>query len=161
MEIVKQKRSRLIIIALIFGIVYLFNTIMEFIHIGLEEPLFFLFSSPGDAVFETAYLDHFAKALVSLLITAVFLYSIPQLKKGTLEGFGFIIGAGILAIGIGFLFIAEWIANVIDFAIQGLSDLAVWEDFVFTDGIRIEWFIGIGSISILLIWKNRENYLIS
>ncbi len=159
MEIIELKRSSLSIVALLFGVAFLIVSIIEFIHIPLEEPLFFLFSSPGDAIWESSFLDHLAKALINLLIAAVFLYSVPQIKQGTLSGFGFLIGAGILALGIGTLFAIEWIANLIDFALQGLVDITVWEDFIFTEGIRTEIFLGIGSIYIMLLWKNRDNYL--
>ena len=159
MEIIELKRSSFSIIALLFGVAFLIVSIVEFIHIPLEEPLIFLFSSPGDAIWESSFLDHLAKALINLLIAMIFLYGVPQIKQGTLSGFGFLIGAGILALGIGTLFAIEWIANLIDFALQGLVDITVWEDFIFTEGIRTEIFLGIGSIYIMLLWKNRDNYL--
>ncbi len=161
MEIIQEKRSFLSILSLIFGVVFVFISVMEFIHIGLEEPLMFFFSSPGDAIFEASILDHMAKGLINLLLAALFLYSYPHLKQGTLSGFGFFVGAGIIALGIGALFITEWVANLIDVALQSISDPGVWEEFVFTDGIRLEWFLGIASLYILLIWKNKENYLVS
>ncbi|MHA1489467.1 MAG: hypothetical protein ACTSRI_07410 [Promethearchaeota archaeon] len=161
MEIIQEKRSFLSILSLIFGVVFIFISVMEFIHVGLEEPLIFFFSSPGDAVFETSILDHMAKGLINLLLAALFLYSYFPLKQGTLSGFGFLVGAGIMALAMGGLFIIEWLANVIDIALQSISDPGVWEEFVFTDGIRLEWFLGIASLYILLIWKNKENYLVS
>ncbi|MHA1670415.1 MAG: hypothetical protein ACTSV5_07525 [Promethearchaeota archaeon] len=159
MEIIVFKRSSFSIAALLFGVAFLVVSIIEFVHMPLEEPLFFLFFSPGDAIWESSFLDHLAKALINLLIAVIFLFGVPQIKKGTLSGFGFLIGAGILALRIGTLFIIEWIANLIDFALQGLVDIGVWEDFIFTEGIRIEIFLGIGSIYITLLWKNRDYYL--
>ena len=159
MEIIELKRSSFSITALLFGVAFLIVSIIEFIHIPLEEPLFFLFSSPGDAIWESSFLDHLAKALINLLVAVIFLYSVPQLKQGTLSGFGFLIGAGMLALGIGALFAIEWIANLVDFALQGLIDITIWEYFIFTEGIRTEIFLGIGSIYIMLLWKNRDNYL--
>ncbi|MGQ4875153.1 MAG: hypothetical protein ACTSVV_17170 [Promethearchaeota archaeon] len=159
MKIVEQKRSTFSAIALIFGILYLFISVMEFIHISLNEPLIFFFSSPGDTLFETSYLDHLMKGFINLVISSMFLYTFFKLKEGTLEGFGFLIGAGFLSFGIGLLFIAEWIANLIDFLLIGIMEPEIWEGFTITDGIRLECFLGIASIYILWIWKNKERYL--
>lgn len=160
MEIIQSKRSTLSLVALTFGIVSIFVSIMEFIHVGLEEPMIFFFSTPGDAVFETSWLDHLMKGFVNLLIGAMFIYGYPKIREGTLEGFGFLIGAGILSLGIGMLFFTVWVANLIDVSLIGIAEPEIWEEFMFTEGIRLEWFMGIASIYILLVWKNRERYLI-
>lgn len=160
MQIIKSKRNSLSIIALILGMVLLFVAAMEVIHMFLEEPIMFFFASAGDSVFETGVLDHLMKGFVALVIGGLFLNAYPKLKQGTLEGFAFLIGAGILALAIAFLYITVWIANLIDTALISITEPGIWEEFVITDGIRIEWFIGIASIYILFVWKNRESYLI-
>jgi hypothetical protein len=163
MEIRDEKRNSLSLLALLFGIVILFIGIMELVLIGLEsvseDVSILFFTSPGDAVFETSALDHVMKAFVSFVIAGVFLYGYPKIRDGSLEGFSFLIGGGLLIAGIGALFIAVWVANLIDTAIIGIIEPEVWGDYVITDGIRIEWFLAVGSLSILSIWKNRERYL--
>jgi hypothetical protein len=163
MEIVEEKRNSLSILALFFGIALIFIGIMELILILIEATFedvsILFFTSPGDAVFETSFLDHIMKAFVSFVVGGVFLYGYPKIREGSLEGFSFLVGGGILLMGIGFLFIAIWTANLIDTAILGLVEPDIWEQYVITDGIRIEWFLAIGSINIILIWKKREEYL--
>lgn len=163
MEIVSSKRGSLSIMALIFGIILIVIGIVELILVGMEESVegfsIIFFTSPGDAVFETSFLDHIAKALISFLIAAVFLYGYPKIKTGDLEGFSFLIGGGILILGIGLLFISVWVANIIDISLQSIGDPAVWDEFSILDGIRIEWFLAIGAINIVMIWKKRDQYL--
>lgn len=160
MQIIESKRNSLSIIALILGMVLLFVAAMEVIHMFFEEPIMFFFASAGDSVFETGLLDHLMKGFVALVIGGLFLNAYPKLKQGTLEGFAFLIGAGILALAIAFLYITVWIANLIDTALISIIEPEIWKEFIITDGIRIEWFIGIASIYILFVWKNRESYLI-
>ena len=167
MKIIEEKRSSLSLLALLFGIIFAFIAFIEFLLIGLEavtaangeEISILFFTSPGDAVFESSFLDHIMKGFVNLLIGALFLYGYPKIKGGTLEGFSFLIGGALLALGLAFLFISIWVANLIDTALIGISEPEIWDEFIFTDGIRFEWFLGVASIYILLIWKKRENYL--
>jgi hypothetical protein len=163
MDIVEDKRNSISRSALFFGIPLIFIGIMELILILIEATFedvsILFFTSPGDAVFETSFLDHIMKAFVSFVVGGVFLYGYPKIREGSLEGFSFLVGGGILLMGIGFLFIAIWTANLIDTAILGLVEPDIWEQYVITDGIRIEWFLAIGSINIILIWKKREEYL--
>ena len=163
MEIINEKRNSLSLLALFFGVVILFIGVMELILIGLEsaseDVSILFFTSPGDAVFETSFLDHIMKAFVSFVVGGVFLYGYPKIKAGSLEGFSFLIGGGVLIAAVGCLFIAVWAASLIDTAILGLIEPEVWGEYVITDGIRIEWFLTVGSLSILSIWKNREQYL--
>ena len=160
MEIVEEKRSVFSGIALIFSVVFAFISIMEFIHIGLSEPIIFFFSSPGDAIFETTGLDHLMKGFISFVIFTLFLSAVIKLQKGTIDGFAFLLGAAILSFGVGILFTMEWIANIFNTLIIGISDPEVWEEFTLTDGIRLEEFLGIASIYILMLWKNKEKYII-
>ncbi|MGV9142242.1 MAG: hypothetical protein ACOC1X_04825, partial [Promethearchaeota archaeon] len=68
MEIITEKRSLLSYLALFFGIAMIFIAIMELTLMGLELAIedisILFFTSPGDAVFETSFLDHLMKALV-------------------------------------------------------------------------------------------------
>jgi hypothetical protein len=163
MEIIGERRNSLSMMALVFGIAMVFVGIVELVLIGLESAIegfsLLFFTSPGDAVFETSFLDHVMKAFVGFVIGGVFLYAYPKIKTGSLEGFSFLMGGAILLAGIGFLFISIWLANLIDTAIIGLVEPEVWGDYVLTDGIRIEWFLAIASIKIVSIWKKREEYL--
>lgn len=163
MEIIPEKRSSLSYLTLFFGIAMIFIAIMELTVMGLElavEDISILFfTSPGDAVFETSFLDHLMKALVGFVVGGIFLYGIPKIKSGSIDGLSFLLGGSILLMGIGFLFIAIWLANLIDTAILGIVEPEIWSEYLITDGMRIEWFLAFGSISSLLIWKNRENYI--
>jgi len=184
MEIVGDKRKSIFILALVFGTILFFIGIMELLLIWLESwlqsisfwhyinfqsnhgifinfienPIFF--SSTGGAVFENSLLDHILKAFVSFVISGMFLYGVPKIKKGSIDGFSFLIGGGILILCIGLLFFAIWAANLLDAAIiSKTADPEVWNEYVITDGIRIEWFLAIGTIKLLSIWKKRKQYL--
>ncbi|MFW9989078.1 MAG: hypothetical protein ACFFC3_10510 [Candidatus Odinarchaeota archaeon] len=163
MEIVESKKGILSSLALIFGILLIIVAIIEFSLILLEslneEFSLLFFTTPGDAVFESAFLDHIMKGFVNLVIGAIFLVGFSKIRKLSPEGYSFLIGGGILILGIGFLFIMIWIANLIDTAFIGISEPEVWLEYIITDGIRIEWFLGIGAISILSFWKKRELYI--
>jgi hypothetical protein len=163
MEIVGSKKGILSSIALIFGIASIFIAIVEFSLIPLEvlneEFSILFFTSPGDAVFESAFLDHIMKGFVNIVIGSIFLLGYPKIRKLSPEGYSFLIGGGILILGVGFLFIMIWLANLIDTAIMGINESEVWLEYIITDGIRIEWFLGIGAISILSFWKKRDLYL--
>ena len=163
MEIANNKKKILSLLALTFGIIPIVIAIMELILIGVEavaeDVSILFFTSPGDAVFESSALDHVMKAFVNFLIGGIFLHGYQKVKEGNPDGFSFLIGGGILLLGIGFLFIMIWGANLIDTVIKGFVEPEVWGEYIFTDGIRIEWFLGVGAISILSIWKNKEQYL--
>ncbi|MHA1689926.1 MAG: hypothetical protein ACTSUN_11430 [Promethearchaeota archaeon] len=163
MKIMEKKRPLLSTLALVFCIISFFIASIEIIMIGMEtiiEDLGVLFfTSPGDPVFVTSLLDHIMKAFINFIIGGIFLNGYLKIRKGAFEGFSFLIGGGFLTLGLGFLFISTWFTNLIDTAIIGIIEPEVWDEFVIMDGIRIEWFLGIASIYIVIIWKNRENYL--
>jgi hypothetical protein len=163
MEIIESKKTILSSLALIFGIGSIIVAIIELSLIPLEaineEFSLLFFTTPGDAVFESTFLDHVMKGLVNLVIGAIFLIGFPKIRKLSIEGYSFLIGGGILILGVGLLFITIWLANLIDTAIVGITEPEVWLEYVVTDGIRIEWFLGIGAISIMTFWKNRNQYL--
>jgi len=133
MEIVKNKRSSLSILALIVCIFSFFIAAMELILIGMETVLesnvLLFFTSPGDPIFETTFLDHVIKSLVNIVIGGIFFMGFLGLRKGTLKGFSFLIGGGILALGIGLLFVSIWFANLIDTTILGITNPGVWKEF--------------------------------
>lgn len=163
MEIVQEKKTYLSVIALLFGIASLIIAAVELSLIPLElvneDFSILFFTSPGDAVFESAYLDHALKAFVNIVIGVVFLIGVPKLLNKTIEGFSFLIGGGLLIFGIGVLFISIWVANFIDTAVISMVEPEVWLEYAIIDGIRVEWFLGIGAISILYVWRNKQNYL--
>ncbi|MGV9200059.1 MAG: hypothetical protein ACOC4M_14730 [Promethearchaeia archaeon] len=163
MKINNDKRGSLGMMALIFGIAMIIVGSIELILMALESSMegfsLLFFTSPGDAVFESAILDHVMKAFVNFIIGGIFLYGYPKIKAGSLEGFSFLMGGGILLAGLGFLFITVWTANLIDTAIISLVEPEIWSQYIVTNGIRIEWFLAIGSINILSIWKKKEQYL--
>ena len=163
MVIINKKRNPLKVIAICFGAIMIFIGIVELALMGLEtifEDLSIIFfSSPGDAVFETKYIDHLFKAFVSFVIGAIFLYAYPKIRSGSLDGFGFLVGGAILILGVGLLYISVWMANLIDSTIIGLVESEVWTEYSFLDGIRIEWFLAIASIGFFWLWKKKDLYL--
>ncbi|MHA1730600.1 MAG: hypothetical protein ACTSU5_01585 [Promethearchaeota archaeon] len=157
MEVVVERRGGLTALAIFGGVTFLALAALEVSAIWIQYPAFF--TSGGNIVIGEVnegtgfWLDHLLKSFVVGLVAGLFLYACPRLKTGTLEGYSFLVGAGVMALGLGVIFTLSWLG-------EGLSALLENEGWNILNAFRLEIPLGIGiGIAVLGIWKNQPRYI--
>lgn len=148
----KTLQKLAVINLIVFGIVVIF----EILSLFIDFPV--LFVSEGDAAgiaeFTGNWFDHLLKALIGLTLVYIFLTAIRSCSEKSPElntkAYAFIVGGGVVVVGIGLLYGLTWLAQFLDLAFS--NNLSDW---VWYAGFRLEILALFVNIPVLKIWKRK------